>query len=67
MISTGAGVGSSTFTTINALNGDATAVDVVVSWSTTAVGYRFGGVGKGVVGFGTAVAQRIYDWWASQQ
>ncbi len=59
--------GGSALTTVNALNGDATAADVIVSWSTTVVGGKFGIKGRGVVGAGVSTFQRVYDWWASQQ
>ena len=58
---------SSTFTTINALQGDATTADVIISWSTLAVGTRYGAVGKGLLGTGVSAVQRIYDWWAGEQ
>ncbi|MFN8465373.1 MAG: RHS repeat-associated core domain-containing protein [Caldilineaceae bacterium] len=53
-------------TTVNALRGDATMADASVSLSTTVVGYKYGPIGFGVVGATASVAQRVYDWWASQ-
>jgi hypothetical protein len=54
-------------TTANALRGDASMADAIVSFSTTVVGYKFGPVGYGVVGAAASVTQSVYDWWSNQQ
>jgi hypothetical protein len=65
--STAFGFVSSGITTRNAFHSEATTADVVMSWTTSIVGARFGGQAAGAVGTGVSIVQRIYDWWTSQQ